>query len=97
MMPGQAPTDVRYRVDEFVQDAISLKITPFMLDNYAHEYEELVRARDAHKIEMENLRNNNARLQAHVYVLVYSLVESAVPDVEGGSHIERRWSQIWPS
>ena len=43
--PVVAPSDARYRVDEFVQDAISLRITPFMLDNYAREYEDLVRAR----------------------------------------------------
>ena len=68
MVPGQAPTDVRYRVDEFIQDAISLKVTPFMLDNYAHEYEDLVRARDAHKIEMDTLRSTNTRLSTQVYV-----------------------------
>ena len=67
VIPGQAQTEVRYRVDEFIQDAISLRITPFMLDNYAHEYEELVRARDAHKLEMENLKNTNARLASQVY------------------------------
>ena len=66
--PSQPPpADARYRVDEFVQDAFSLRITPFMLDNYAHEYEELVRARDAHKLEMENLKNTNARLASQVY------------------------------
>lgn len=32
----------QYRVDEFVQDAVSLRITPFMLDAYSHEYEDLV-------------------------------------------------------
>lgn len=57
---------MRYRVDEFVQDAISLRITPFMLDNYAHEYDELVRARDAHKIEMDNLKAQNQRLSSQV-------------------------------
>ena len=53
-------------MDEFIQDAISLRITPFMLDNYAHEYEDLVRARDAHKIEMDNLKQANQRLGAQV-------------------------------
>ena len=65
-MDGQ--TDVRYRVDEFVHDATSLRITPFMLDSYAHEYEELVRARDAHKIEVDGLRSANRQLTAQVYV-----------------------------
>lgn len=64
---------MKYRVDEFVQDAFSLRISPFMLDNYAHEYEDLVRARDAHRLEMENLRNTNQRLaqQACVSPHVY--------------------------
>ena len=57
---------MRYRVDEFVQDALSLRITPFMLDNYAREYEELVRARDAHRIEVDGLKAANHRLSAQV-------------------------------
>ncbi|KAI0708201.1 rab-GTPase-TBC domain-containing protein [Cerioporus squamosus] len=64
-----------YRVDEFIQDAISLRITPFMLDNYAHEYEELIRARDAHKTEMENLKTQNQRLSAQVRNLEESLAQ----------------------
>ena len=63
---GQAEADARYRVDEFVQDALSLRITPFMLDNYAREYEELVRARDAHRIEVDGLKAANHRLSAQV-------------------------------
>lgn len=55
-----------YLVDEFVQDALSLKITPFMLDSYAHEYDELVRTREAHLVEMDTLRNTNRQLAAQV-------------------------------
>ncbi|KAI0737639.1 rab-GTPase-TBC domain-containing protein [Daedaleopsis nitida] len=73
--PSTPPSEVRYRVDEFVQDAFSLRITPFMLDNYAHEYEELVRTRDAHKLEMENLRNTNQRLAMQVKNLENSLAQ----------------------
>lgn len=32
----------KYNVDEFVNDAVSMRITPFMLDCYRHEYEDLV-------------------------------------------------------
>jgi hypothetical protein len=32
----------RYRLDQFVQDSVSLRITPFMLDSHRHEYEDLV-------------------------------------------------------
>jgi hypothetical protein len=55
-----------YRVDEFVQDAVSLRITPFMLDAYAREYEDLIRLRDAHALEMDTLRNSNRTLLAQV-------------------------------
>ncbi|KAH9858606.1 RabGAP/TBC [Lenzites betulinus] len=68
-------TEPRYRVNEFVQDATSLRITPFMLDNYAREYEELVTARDAHKLEMENLKNANRQLAAQVKNLETNLAQ----------------------
>lgn len=32
----------RYNVDGLVHDAVSLKITSFMLDCYRHEYEDMV-------------------------------------------------------
>ena len=32
----------KYKVDEFVQEAAALRITPFMLDCYRHEYEDLM-------------------------------------------------------
>ncbi|KAI0780331.1 RabGAP/TBC [Fomes fomentarius] len=73
--PSIPPANVKYRVDEFVQDAFSLRISPFMLDNYAHEYEDLVRARDAHRLEMENLRNTNQRLAQQVKKLESSLAQ----------------------
>lgn len=59
-----------YHIDGFVRDALSLKITPFMLDAYAHEYEELVRNREAHLVEMDNLRNANRRLSTRLYALL---------------------------
>lgn len=37
-----------------------------MLDAYAHEYADLIRARDAHAIEMDALRNSNRALAARV-------------------------------
>ena len=57
---------VRYRVDDFVEDAFAVKITPFMLDNYASEYTELVRTREAHALELDELRNSNRMLSAQV-------------------------------
>ena len=57
---------VSYRVDDFVKDAMSLRITPFMLDSYSHEYSEMIRAREAHAAEMDSLRNHNRQLSAQM-------------------------------
>lgn len=65
--------EVRYDVDQFVQDAVSLRITPFMLDSYAHEYEDVVRTREAHAIEMDSLRSTNRTLSSQVQNLESSL------------------------
>lgn len=46
-----------------------MNITPFMLDQYANEYAELVRTRDAHALEMDTLRNANRALQTQMYVI----------------------------
>ncbi|KAJ6593928.1 rab-GTPase-TBC domain-containing protein [Mycena capillaripes] len=63
----------KYRVDEFVQDAVSLRITPFMLDSYRHEYEDLVRETNRHALEVDELRNSNRVLSASVKTLEKSL------------------------
>ncbi|EPQ57523.1 ABC1-domain-containing protein [Gloeophyllum trabeum ATCC 11539] len=72
----------KYRADEFVQDAVSLKITPFMLDAYAHEYEDMCRARDAHALELDALRNSNRNLSAQVKTLESSLAQLNTEHVE---------------
>jgi ecotropic viral integration site 5 protein len=55
-----------YRVDDFVEDAFALRITPFMLDGYAQEYQEMVRNREAHALEVDGLRSSNRALSAQV-------------------------------
>jgi predicted lipoprotein len=57
-----------YHADRFVQDSLRVKITPFMLDTFAGEWEELRRAQSAHTTEMEALRAANRSLTAQVYV-----------------------------
>lgn len=71
---SQAPV---YDVNLLVQDAVSMNITPFMLDQYANEYAELVRTRDAHAHEMDTLRHSNRALQNQVCVwsLAWSVFE----------------------
>ncbi|KAJ7287507.1 rab-GTPase-TBC domain-containing protein [Mycena rebaudengoi] len=63
----------KYRVDEFVQDAVSLRITPFMLDSYRHEYEDLLRETNKHALEVDELRNSNRVLSTSVKTLETSL------------------------
>jgi len=67
---GGKPT---YRVDDFVNDAMSMRITPFMLDSYNHEYQEMIRAREAYAAEMDALRNHNRQLSVQVNTLEASL------------------------
>jgi ecotropic viral integration site 5 protein len=55
-----------YDINNYVQDAVSMNITPFILDQYANEYDELVRTRDAQLIEMDSLRSTNRNLLAKV-------------------------------
>ncbi|KAJ7132747.1 rab-GTPase-TBC domain-containing protein [Mycena crocata] len=64
-----------YRVDEFVQDAVSLRITPFMLDSYRHEYEDVVRETNKHALEVDELRNSNRVLSASVKTLETNLAQ----------------------
>lgn len=71
-----------YRVDEFVQDAISLRITPFMLDAYTHEYNEMIREREAHALELDALRNTNRALSAQVNTLEANLASLNTEHVE---------------
>lgn len=42
MEPLEGDEEVKYKVDEFVGESVSLRITPFMLDSYSHEYEDIV-------------------------------------------------------
>jgi len=66
---------VTYRVDDFVNDAMSLRITPFMLDSYTHEYSEMIRVREAHAAEMDSLRSHNRQLSVQLNALETSLAE----------------------
>ncbi|ETW80423.1 hypothetical protein HETIRDRAFT_409881 [Heterobasidion irregulare TC 32-1] len=75
--PSPEGSDLKptYRVDDFVQDAMSTKITSFMLDSYTHEYNEMIRVREAHILEMEALRTSNRNLSLQVNTLETSLAQ----------------------
>lgn len=66
--PQDAQSTALYQADRFVQDALRVRITPFQLDNFASEWEELRRQQTAHAMEMDILRQTNRTLQAQVYV-----------------------------
>lgn len=70
------PTDKPvYRANEFVRDALQVKITPFMLDRFAEEYDTMCRQQNAHEIELDNLRQVNTKLSNQVRRLESSLAQ----------------------
>lgn len=64
-----APDLPKYRTNEFVRDAFEVKITPYMLDAYASEFDEQVKAANAHRREVDALRLVNRNLAARVKAL----------------------------
>jgi len=72
----------KYKVDEFVQEAATLRITPFMLDCYRHEYEDLIRENNKHTVLIDELRNSNRMLSGQVKSLETSLAQLNSEHVE---------------
>ncbi len=58
-----------YLTNAFVRDAFTVKITPFILDTFAAEFDAQVRAANAHRRETEALRLVNRNLAARVKAL----------------------------
>lgn len=79
---GNSVEPAKYDVDGFVADAVSLKITPFMLDCYRHEYEDMVREANKHATQMDELRNNNRALSQQCKSLENSLAQLNTEHVE---------------
>ncbi len=82
-----------YLVDDFVNDAMSLRITPFMLDSYTHEYREMIRAREAHAAEMDTLRNHNRQLFAQMYDILSGVV--TIFALSFRCDLAMRWKRTW--
>ncbi|KAG6911149.1 hypothetical protein DXG01_003889 [Tephrocybe rancida] len=72
---AQSEDTATYDVDAFVQDAVALHITPFMLDSYRHEYEDQLRETNKHMTEMDELRTTNRSLSSQVKSLENSLAQ----------------------
>lgn len=62
-----------YRASQFVQDALQIRITPILLDQFAGEWEQMKREQEAHALELEGLRRVNAQLSLQVRRLEASL------------------------
>ncbi|KAG7449507.1 RabGAP/TBC [Guyanagaster necrorhizus] len=74
--------EVKYNTDEFVNEAVSLRITPFQLDNYSHEYDDIMREANKHKVEMDKLRTANRNLSAKVKSLEADFAQLSTEHVE---------------
>jgi len=72
----------KYNVDNFVNDAASLNITPFMFDSYRHEYEDLVRETNKHAVLIDELRSSNRALSNQVKTLENNLAQLNEEHVE---------------
>ncbi|KAF6760265.1 rab-GTPase-TBC domain-containing protein [Ephemerocybe angulata] len=71
-LPSPPDTDEKhqaYNVDAFVQESVSVNITPFMLDCYRHEYEDLMRETNRHNQMVDELRTMNRQLSQQVHRL----------------------------
>ena len=66
---GSTKSKPSYRTNEFVRDAFDVKITPFILDTFAGEFDVQVRAANAHRREVEALRLVNRNLASRVKAL----------------------------
>ncbi|KAK0212657.1 rab-GTPase-TBC domain-containing protein [Desarmillaria ectypa] len=76
------PHGVKYNADEFVNEAVSLRITPFQLDTYGHEYDDIMREANKHKVEMDELRTVNRNLSAKVKSLEADFAQLSTEHVE---------------
>ncbi|KAL8283644.1 hypothetical protein RQP46_005439 [Phenoliferia psychrophenolica] len=71
-----------YKADEFVREALQVKITPLMLDQFGDEWENLCRQQNAHTAEIENLRRANSQLSSQVRGLESSLSQINIEHCE---------------
>ncbi|GAA5867063.1 hypothetical protein JCM3774_004375 [Rhodotorula dairenensis] len=67
--------DAEYRVHEFVREALQVRITPMMLDQFGEEWASLCAAQTAHAAELDALRKANLQLSRQVRQLEGSLAQ----------------------
>ncbi|WRT63762.1 uncharacterized protein IL334_000687 [Kwoniella shivajii] len=84
---GMSTSDIsheeeEWKANEFVRDAYEIRITPFMLDSYASEWEEQQKSQNRHAQEVDTLRNANRNLSTQVKQLEASLATMNQEHVE---------------
>ncbi|KIW06256.1 uncharacterized protein PV09_02728 [Verruconis gallopava] len=86
---GSGGGDEVYRVDMFVQDATSVKITPDMLQQYTAEWEEKERVEKEREAELESLRTQNSALLQKVRRLEQHVEKVDAEHVQAASELIR--------
>ncbi|WVW81887.1 hypothetical protein I302_103886 [Kwoniella bestiolae CBS 10118] len=79
---GDLHSEEEWKANEFVRDAYEIRITPFMLDSYASEWDEQQKNQNRHAVEIDTLRNANRNLSAQVKQLESSLATMNQEHVE---------------
>ncbi|GAA5894062.1 hypothetical protein JCM6882_007975 [Rhodosporidiobolus microsporus] len=74
--------DALYKVNEFVRDALQVRITPLMLDQFGEEWASLCAQQTAHAAELDSLRKANLQLSLQVRQLEASLAQVNQEHVE---------------
>ncbi|BGP18694.1 hypothetical protein JCM10213_006915 [Rhodosporidiobolus nylandii] len=74
--------DALYKVNEFVRDALLVRITPMMLDQFGEEWASLCAQQTAHAAELDSLRKANMQLSLQVRQLEASLAQINQEHVE---------------
>lgn len=79
---GVEASSSSFDVNLFARDAYSVQISPFTLDGYAAEFDEQVKAANAHRREVEALRLVNRNLAAKVASLEEQLQQISAEHVD---------------
>ncbi|OCF59563.1 hypothetical protein L486_02233 [Kwoniella mangroviensis CBS 10435] len=79
---SRSEEEEEWKANEFVRDAYEIRITPFMLDSYASEWDEQQKNQNRHALEIDTLRNANRNLSAQVKQLESSLATMNQEHVE---------------
>lgn len=79
---SSSPEEPSFDVDLFAREAYTVQLSPFTLDGYAAEFEEQVKAANAHRREVEALRLVNRNLAARVASLEEQLQQNQTEHVD---------------